>query len=95
MGVLAGFLFLLPGCHGAFVFVGVYLLLLFDIPPKGFEVNIYIYYTYTYPSIWSPPIHVPTPVFSISAWGRHGFFGCPCSHAFLRVPVDRMFLPYL
>ena len=68
MGVLAGFLFLLPGCHGAFVFVGVYLLLLFDIPPKGFEVNIYIYYTYTYPSIWSPPSMYPR-LFSQSRLG--------------------------
>ena len=55
----------------------------------------------------TPP--VPTPVFSISALGRHGFLGCPCFHALLRnlscrtacvngiggVPVDPMFLPYL
>ena len=67
-------------------------------------IHMYIY-IYMVP----PPPRVPTPVFSISALGRDGFLGCPCSHAFLRnlscrpawvngigrVPVDRMFLPYL
>ena len=49
-------------------------------------IYIYMYIKIRYPP--RPP-HVPTPVFSISALGRHGFLGCPCFHAFLRKAAGR------
>ena len=81
----------------------------------GITLHHTVLYTYQYKYIYiyiymdGTPPHVPTPVFSISAFGKDGFLGCPCSQAFLRnlscrpawvngiggVPVDIMFVPYL